>query len=107
MRGLSGRRALEMLVRVLDHDDGRIDHGADGDGDAAEAHDVGAEAQQLHGGEGDQDADRQHEDRHQRAAHMQQEDDADQRDDDAFLDQRVLERVDGARRSGPSGHRPA
>ena len=41
-----------------------------------------------------QDADRQHDDRHQRAADMQQEDDADQRHDDAFLEQRVLERFD-------------
>jgi hypothetical protein len=32
----------QMLVRVFDHDDGRIDHGADSDGDAAEAHDIGA-----------------------------------------------------------------
>jgi len=25
-----------MLVQVLDHHDGRVDHGTDGDGDAAE-----------------------------------------------------------------------
>ena len=45
---LARRRALEMLVGVLDHDDRGVDHGADGDGDAAEAHDVGAQAQQVH-----------------------------------------------------------
>ena len=45
---LAGRRALQVLVGVLDHDDRRIDHGADGDGDAAEAHDVRAQAQQMH-----------------------------------------------------------
>ena len=44
VRGLPGGRALQMLVRVLDHDDRGVDHGADGDGDAAEAHDVGATA---------------------------------------------------------------
>ena len=43
-RGLSGRGALQMLVGVLDHHDGGVDHRADGDGDAAEAHDVGADA---------------------------------------------------------------
>ena len=75
IRGLSWRRPLQMLVGVLDHDDGRVDHRADGDGDAAEAHDVGAEAERLHGGEGHQDADRQHEDGDQRAADMQQEHD--------------------------------
>ena len=89
VRGLSGRRALQMLVRVLDHDDGRVDHGADGDGDAAEAHDVGADAEQLHGQERHQDADGQHQDGDERAAHMQQEHDAHQRDDEAFLEQRA------------------
>ena len=95
-RGLSGRRALQMLVGVLDHDDRGIDHGADRDGDAAEAHDVRADAEQLHAAIGDQHADRQHEDGDQRAAHMQQEHDADERDDQALLDQRALERLDGA-----------
>jgi hypothetical protein len=80
-----------VLVRVLDHHDGRVDHRADGDRDAAQAHQVGVHAQQAHGDEGDQHADRQHQDGHQRAAHMHQEDDADQRDDQAFLEQRALE----------------
>ena len=44
---------------------------------------------------GDQHADRQHDDGHQRAAHVQEEDDADQRDDDALLDQRAAQVVDG------------
>ena len=95
-RGLSGRRALQMLVRVLDHDDGGVDHGADGDGNAAQAHDVGAEAEQLHGHERHQDADGQHDDRHQGAADVQQKHDAHQRDDEAFLEQRAAQRLDGA-----------
>ena len=92
---LAGLRPFQMLVGVLDHHDRRIHHGADRDRDAAEAHDVGADPEQLHGAERHQDADRQHQDRHQRAADMQQEHDADQRDDDAFLEQRVLQRGDG------------
>ena len=36
---------LQRLVRVLDHDDGRIHHRADGDGDAAERHDVRRQTQ--------------------------------------------------------------
>ena len=95
-RGLSGRRALQMLVRVLDHDDRRVDHRADGDRDAAEAHDVGAQAQQIHAEIGDQHAERQRDDGDQRAADMQQEHDADERDDEALLDERALERVDRA-----------
>ena len=59
-----------------------------------EAHDVGAEAERLHRRERDQHADRQHDDGDERAAHMQQEDDADERDDDAFLDERPAQRLD-------------
>ena len=88
------RRALKMLMGVLDHDDGGVDHGANRDGDAAETHDVGAEPDQLHADEGDEDADRQHQDGDERASQMQQEDHADQRHDDALLGQRVLQRVD-------------
>ncbi len=84
-RGLSGGATFEMLVGVLDHHDRGIDHGADRDGDAAEAHDVGAEPDRLHRGEGHQDADRQHEDGDERAAQMQQEHDADERDDRCSL----------------------
>src|SRR5665647_987926 len=82
---------------VLDHHDRGVDHGADGDGDAAETHDVRAQPQQIHAQIGDQHAKRQRDDRHQRAAHMQQEHHADDGDDDAFLDQSALERVDGAK----------
>ena len=35
MRGFAGRGALQMLVGVLDHHDGGVDHRADGDRDAA------------------------------------------------------------------------
>ena len=82
-------------MRVLDHDDGGVDHRPDGDGDAAQAHDVGVDAERPHADEGGEDGDRQHQDGDQRRAQMQQENDADQRDDQAFLGQRALERVDG------------
>ena len=89
-------RPFQMLVGVLDHDDRGVDHRADGDGDAAEAHDVGAQAQQIHAEIGDQYPDRQRDDGDQRAADMQEEYDADEGDDDALLDQRASERVDCA-----------
>ncbi len=97
-RGSSGRQPLEVLVRVLDHDDRRVHHGADGDRDAAEAHDVGADARaRTCTMNGDQHADRQGEDGDQRAADVQQEDDADERDDRCFPRCSVsLQRVDGA-----------
>ena len=50
----------------------------------------------IHDHERDQHRDRQNDDRDQRAAEMQQERDADQRDDDAFLDQLFFERFDRA-----------
>ena len=53
-RGLPGVM-LEVLVGVLDHDDRGVDHGPDGDGDPAQAHDVGAQADVAHGHEGQQD----------------------------------------------------
>ena len=83
-----------MLVGVLDHDDGRIDHRAERDCDPTQAHDVGADAERVHTGERHQNADRQRQDRDQCAADMQQEDDADQRDDDALFDQRTPQRID-------------
>ena len=89
-------RALETLVRVLDHDDRRVDHRADSDSNAPEAHDVGAQAQQIHAEVGNQHAERQRNDGDERAAHVQEEHHADERDDRALLDQRSLERVDRA-----------
>ena len=47
------------------------------------------DAQHMHAEIGDQHADRQRDDGDQRAADMQQEHDADERDDDALLDQRA------------------
>ena len=82
-------------MRVLDHDDGRVDHRADGDGNAAEAHDVGADAEELHGNERHQYPNGEHQDGDQRAPDVQQEDDAHQRHDQAFFEQRRIERGDG------------
>ena len=47
--------ALDLLVRVLDHDDRGIDHGADGDRDTAERHDVRVHALVVHDDEREQD----------------------------------------------------
>ena len=80
--------ALDVLVRVLDHHDRRVDHHADRDRDAAQAHDVGVHAQRTHRDDRDQHADGQHDDRDQRAARMEQEYQAHQCDDQALLEQR-------------------
>ena len=93
---LAGRQPLDMLVRVLDHDDRGIHHGAERDRDAAEAHDVGADAERMHAGERHQHADRQREDGDERAARMQKKQHAHGGDDEAFLDERARERMNGA-----------
>ena len=87
---------LQMFVRVLDHDDDRVHHRADGDGDAAQRHDVRADALAEHDDERHQHRDGQNDDGDQRAAEVQQEREADERDDDAFLDQLFFERLDRA-----------
>ena len=86
--------ALQVLVGILDHDDRRIDHRADGDGDAAQAHDVGVDPLEVHDDEGDQDRHRQGQDRHQGTGKVEQEQGGDQGDDDALLDQLLLEGID-------------
>ena len=85
-----------MLVGVLDHDDGGVHHRADGDGDAPQAHDVGIDSQGVHHHKGDQYAHRQHQDRHQGAAHMEQEQNADQSHHQALFDQGAGQVMDGA-----------
>ncbi|MNF41891.1 hypothetical protein D3C84_229290 [compost metagenome] len=91
---LAGMRlapGLDLLVRVLDHHHRGVDHGADGDGDTAERHDVGVDALLLHDGEGDQHADRQGHYGHQRGTQVPEEGRADQRDHDELLHQLLAE----------------
>ena len=90
------RRRREPHVRVLDQHDHRVGQLADGDGDPAERHDVGRQAQVPDRDERHQDGQRQHDHHDQRRSRVEQEDQADDRDDDRLLNQRVLQRVDGA-----------
>ena len=80
-----------MLVQVLDHDDGGVDHGADGDGDPAQRQDVGVDALPVHDAESRQNADRQADQDDQRGAQMEQEQGADDDHDREFLDQLAAE----------------
>ena len=65
---------LQRFVGVLHHDDRGIDHGADGDSDAAQGHDVGVDPQRMHGDERDEDRHWQSDNDHQGAGPMKQED---------------------------------
>ena len=79
--------SLERLSRLDQKKQFRV-IGISTDDDAAKAHDIGPDAKRAHGGEGHQEAHRQHDDGDQRRADMQQEDKCDQRHDDAFLKKR-------------------
>ena len=86
---------FEFLVGLLDDDDGGVDHRADGDRDAAEGHDVGADAEGAHRDERDEDGDGDGDDRDDGARDVPEEDEDDERDDDQLFDEGVLEVVDG------------
>ena len=81
---------------IFNHDDRRIDHCADGDGDAAQAHDVGVDPLEIHDDKSNQDRHRQGKDGDQGAGEMEEKECRDQGNDNALLDQFLLERVDGA-----------
>ena len=83
-------------MEIFDHDDGRVDHGADRDSDAAQRHDVGVDALDVHHDERGQNAQRQRQQHHQRRAEMEQEQHAHQHHDDEFLHQLFAQRVDCA-----------
>ena len=89
------RHLRQVAVAVLHHDDPGINQHADGNGDTAQGHDVGGDPHQLHGDEGDQHRDRQGEDDDQGALEVEQEDQDHQGDDDGFLQQVLLQGVDG------------
>src|SRR5260370_23242102 len=76
---------FERLVRVFDHDDGRIHHRSDGDGDAAQGHNVRCDLKLEHWQEGEKDRDGERNDRYERRADVAEEDDADQCHNDTLL----------------------
>ncbi|MDR8993814.1 hypothetical protein FEP57_05930 [Burkholderia multivorans] len=91
-----GERMLErfqVLVRVLDHHDGRIDHRADRDRDTTERHQVRVDALIPHHDERGQHAERQRQNGDERAAQVKQEHRTDEPNDDELLDELVLQVV--------------
>ena len=88
--------SLNMLVRVLDHHHGRVDHRADGNRNTTQRHDVGVHALVLHDDERHQHTQRQRNDGHECRAHMKQEHETHHRDDDKFFEQLGGEVIDRA-----------
>jgi len=91
--GVRGR-VLELLVSRFDHHDFRVDGRADSDGDASQAHDGRRDVEQVHRDEGQRDGHGQRQNGQEGAAHVEEEQQDDQADDDGLLDERPLERAD-------------
>ena len=92
-RSAPGRRA-RASCGGLDHHDLRVDGRADGDGDAAQAHDRRRDVEQHHRDERQRHADRERQDRQQRAAEVEQEQHDHEADDDRLLGEGVFQGVD-------------
>ena len=87
---------FQLLVGILHHDDRGVNHGADGDGDAGEAHDVGRHPEIVHTDEGHDDGYGKRKDDHEGAGQMEEEDEADDAHGDGKLYDLFLQRGDGA-----------
>ncbi len=87
-QGLPGgirRGVLDVLVGVFHHHHRGVHHGADGDGNPRQAQDVGIDVELVLQNQGDQHPERQADDGHDGAAHVQKKDEADQGDNDNLL----------------------
>ena len=96
---------LQLLVGLLHHHDGRVHHGADGNGNSAQRHDVGSHSHHLHGNEGNQNRNRNGQDRNQGAGNVPEEDQNHQADDDDFLDRACASECRWSAGSARSGRR--
>jgi hypothetical protein len=102
-QGRHGRRLalVDTALDVLDHDDGVVDHQADGQHQGQQGQQVQREAQRGQHDEGRQDADRRDDRRDQSrapAAQEQQVDQGDQGDRDAHGDPHLVDRLGGEHR---------
>ena len=81
---------LQVFVDIFNHDNGRIDHGTNSNGNATKAHDIGIDTLPLHDDETDKDAYGQGDDADQGASQVEQKNDTDQGDDQALFDEGVF-----------------
>ena len=87
--GLAGALSgFELLVGLLDHDDGGVDKASAGDGNARQRHDVDAHAHELQRDERQQDRDRDGHDWNDGAWEMPEENQNDENDRDDDFDDR-------------------
>jgi hypothetical protein len=72
-------------VDVLDVDDRVVDEFADGDGQAAQRHDVERHAKAVHGEQRNRERERERGQRDDRGPHIEEEEDEDDGDDDRCI----------------------
>src|SRR5512137_2698508 len=75
---------------LLDDDDGRINHGADRNSNAAEAHDVGRQSHQIHRDEGDDNRNRYGDNGNKGRGDVPEEDHDHDADNNQFFKQRIF-----------------
>ena len=94
-RGIVAGHALFDIMRgALDHDDGIVDHDADRQHDREQGRDIDGEAERRHRRESADDGHRHGGRRHQHGAPILQEDQDHDEDQEAGLDQRLVDLVD-------------
>ena len=89
--GFTRRSIVEVIEDVFREHDAHIHDGADGDGDAGKCDDVGIDAEELHGDEGDEHGERQHGANEQAAAQVHEHDHDDDDGDEHLLAERVFQ----------------
>ena len=82
-----GTEPFNMLMHIFDHDDTGIDHRADSNRNTAQRHNVGVDTLQFHNGKGQQYANRQADQDHQRRSEMREEQRTHQHHDQHFFKQ--------------------
>lgn len=85
---------VDLVVGVLDFDDGSVDQNADRDSDAGQRHEVRVETHHVHGYEGEGHAGRDREDGDRRRRDMPEKENDDERNDDDLFDHLALDGVD-------------
>ncbi len=77
---------LQLFGSLLHHDDGGVHHGANGNGDATQRHDIRSETSCLHGNERQNDRDRNRQNGDDGARNVPKENQNHQADDQQLFD---------------------
>ena len=94
-RGVVMGCLAEAAETVFAEHDPQVDDGADGDGDAGESDDVGVDVEELHGDEGYEHSQREHERDEKRAAQVPDKEKDDEDGDEGLVEESGSQSGDG------------